>query len=156
MGRYPQGPFRKSWCWGNIYGTSRHDSGFTQSVRGVWNDLLDFAKLCADSGRVTPGVIAPGEATGYSHEYLANLLNTPLEEFRNAIEVLVRTERIEENHTGIRIINWEKYQPPYDRIKKWRAEKKEKDYTGKGTKYEEVMKAHAERAKTKNDKIKPD
>jgi len=143
--------YRKSWPFDNIYGSSRFE--FSAADRGIWNDLLDMAKL----SRVEPGLIAPSKEQAYPHPWLAGLLNVSLEELEHALAVLIKTHRIEENHTGIRIINWHKYQTEYDRQKPWREAKKEKDYTGKGTKYEGVMKAHAERAKgDKNDKIKPD
>ena len=121
MPKYPLGPFRKSWCRDNIYGSSRFE--FSQSIRGVWNDLLDLAKL----SRVSGGIIAPAPGKAYPHEYLAHLLNTPIEEFENAIKVLKETDRISENSSGIVIVNWKKYQPEYDRQKIYRDKKKEQE-----------------------------
>lgn len=86
--------------------------------------MLDLAKL----SRVKPGVIAPAPGKCYPHTYLAELLNTPLDEFEAAIKILIDTERITENHNGIQIIKWEKYQTDYDRQKPYREAKKKRNY----------------------------
>lgn len=112
------GIFRFSWCKENIFGSSRFE--FSQSCRGIWNDLLDLAKL----SRVGGGVIAPTAGQAYTHEWLAGLLNTPLEEFEVAINILIETKRIEENHNGIKIVKWSEYQTEYDRQKPYREAKK--------------------------------
>lgn len=123
----PQGLWRKSWSFQNIYGTSRFE--FSQPVRGVWNDLLDLAKL----SRVPDGVIAPGLKQSYPHAYLASLLNTPLDEFERALEVLKATGRISENHNGIKIIKWKEYQfTEYDRQKPYRQKSIDPDKFKKG------------------------
>jgi len=116
----PLGPYRKSWCKDNIFGSSRFE--FSQSMRGIWNDLLDLAKI----SRVPKGLIAPSKGVAYSHEYLAHLLNTPIDEFENALCLLKDTKRISENGQGIQITNWRKYQSEYDRQKPYREAKKKK------------------------------
>lgn len=110
--------YRKSWPYDNLFGTLRHELDSGQ--RGVWNDLLDFAKL----SRVRPGLIAPKEKTAYKHEWLAAFLNVPLELFEDALKVLKSTDRIKEDGSGIEILNWEKYQTEYDRQKPYREAKK--------------------------------
>jgi hypothetical protein len=135
--------YRKSWPYDNIYGSSRFE--FSATNRGIWNDLLDLAKL----SRVEPGLIAPGPGQAYPHQWIAGLLNVPLEDLDQTIELLKKTNRISENHDGIRITNWTKYQTEYDRQKPWREAKKERDYTGKGTKYEGIMKLHQDKLKEK-------
>lgn len=87
---------------------------------GIWNYLLDFAKL----SRVEPGLIAPNKGQAYSHEWIAAFLNIDLGLFNSTIKLLIDTKRIEENGSGIRIINWKKYQPEYERQKPYRDKKK--------------------------------
>lgn len=119
--------YRKSWPYDNIYGTSRFD--LTATNRGIWNDLLDLAKL----SRIEPGLIAPGPGQAYPHQWLAGLLNISLGDLEETIELLKKTDRITENHDGIKITNWDKYQTEYDRQKPYRQAKKDDDpdkYTG--------------------------
>ena len=108
------GIYRFSWCKENIFGSSRFE--FSQSTRGIWNDLLDLAKI----SRVAGGVIAPADDMTYTHEWLAGLLNTPLVEFEAALKVLIETDRIIENGAGIKIVKWNQYQTEYDRQKPYR------------------------------------
>lgn len=113
--------YRKSWPYDNLFGTSRFDFDATQ--RGIWNDLLDMAKL----SRVEPGLIAPGPGRAYAHEWLAAFLNVPLESLKSTLDVCKETERIAENGDGIKILNWAKYQSEYDRQKPYRERKKAED-----------------------------
>jgi len=112
--------YRKSWPYDNLFGTLRHELDSAQ--RGIWNDLLDFAKL----SRVRPGLIAPKEKTAYKHEWIAAFLNVPIELFESTLEILKTTERISENGNGIEILNWNNYQSEYDRQKPYREAKKGK------------------------------
>lgn len=112
--------YRKSWPIDNLFGSSRFE--LTAAQRGIWNDLLDMAKI----SRVQPGLIAPAKGSAYSHEWLSNFLNITFEELDGALEVLKRTERISENGSGIEIINWKRYQPEYDRQKPYREAQKAK------------------------------
>lgn len=111
--------YRKSWPYDNLFGSLRFET--TSGQRGIWNDLLDMAKL----SRVEPGLISPAPGQAYPHAWLAEFLNVPLKLLNETIELLVKTDRIEENHTGIRIINWHKYQTDADRQKAWRDSKRE-------------------------------
>lgn len=111
--------YRKSWPYDNLFGSSRFE--LSSADRGVWNDLIDMAKL----SRVKPGIVAAAKNQPYSHEWLANFLNIPLIEFEHALDVLKQTKRIWENGTGIEIINWKKYQTEYDRQAPYRQGKKE-------------------------------
>lgn len=114
--------YRKSWCYDNLFGSSRFE--FTPSQRGIWNDLLDMAKL----SRVRPGLIAPGADAKYPHPWLAEFLNLPLDLFEETLAMLIKTKRIQENGAGIEILNWKRYQTDYDRQKPYRqAAKKEID-----------------------------
>jgi len=114
--------YRKSWPYDNLFGSLRHELDAAQ--RGVWNDLLDFAKL----SRVRPGLIAPNDKQAYKHEWLAGFLNIPLELLENTLEALRATDRINENGSGIEILNWDKYQSEYDRQKPYReAKRREKE-----------------------------
>lgn len=110
--------YRKSWPHDNLFGSGRFE--MTAANRGIWNDLLDFAKI----SRVKPGLIAPNEQQAYSHEWLSAFLNVELSLFNETIEVLVRTRRVEENGSGILIVNWKNYQTEYDRQKPSRDRKK--------------------------------
>ena len=110
--------YRKSWCFDNLFGSLRHELNVGQ--RGMWNDLLDMAKL----SRVRPGLISPAEGVGYSHQWLSDFLNIPFEFFEETLELLEKTGRISENHNGIEIINWWKYQSEYDRQKPYRDGKR--------------------------------
>lgn len=113
--------YRKSWPWDNLYGSSRFE--LNSADRGIWNDLLDLAKL----GRVRPGLIAPAKGQAYSHAWLVGLLNVGSAEFEHAIKILADTGRIRENGSGIEIINWGRYQTDSDRVKAWREAKKEQE-----------------------------
>lgn len=110
--------YRKSWPYDNLFGTLRHELNAAQ--RGVWNDLLDFAKL----SRVRPGLIAPNKNTAYQHEWLAAFLNIPLDLLEETLILLKNSGRIEENGSGIEIINWKEYQSEYDRQLPYRQAKK--------------------------------
>lgn len=111
--------YRKSWPYDNLFGTLRFE--LSSGNRGIWNDFLDFAKI----SRVKPGVIAAGTNTPYSHAWLSQFLNVPLELLDETIKVLIRTDRIKENSHGIEILNWGKYQTDYDRQKPYRDRKRE-------------------------------
>ncbi len=111
--------YRKSWPYDNLFGSSRFE--LTAAQRGVWNDLLDFAKL----SRVEPGLIAPAPNRSYTHSWLSEFFNIPLELLEESLKVLAETGRVEENGTGIRILNWHKYQSEYDRQKPYRDAKKQ-------------------------------
>lgn len=113
--------YRKSWPYDNLFGSSRFE--LTSAQRGVWNDLLDFAKL----GRVEPGLIAPAPDKAYSHTWLAEFFNVPLELLEETLVLLGQTSRVEENGSGIRILNWQKYQSEYDRQKPYRKAKKQRE-----------------------------
>ncbi len=109
--------YRKSWPYDNLFGTLRHELDSAQ--RGVWNDLLDMAKI----GRVRPGLVSPGVGKAYNHEWLAAFLNTPLELLEESLKLLKETKRITENGAGIEILNWRRYQTEYDRQKPYREAK---------------------------------
>lgn len=110
--------YRKSFCYNNLYGSSRFE--LTSAQRGIWNDLIDLAKL----SRVKPGLIAAGPGMKYPHQYIAGLLNVPIDLLEDALKVLEDTKRIHENSNGIEIVNWKKYQTDYDRQKPYREAKK--------------------------------
>ena len=110
--------YRKSWPYDNLFGSMRHELSSAQ--RGIWNDLLDMAKI----SRVRPGLIAAGSGISYNHTWLAAFLNVSLDEFEETVDLLKKTERINENGNGIEIINWKKYQTEYDRQKPYRKGKK--------------------------------
>jgi len=113
--------YRKSWPYDNLFGTLRHELDSAQ--RGVWNDLIDLAKL----GRVRPGLIAPNDKTAYKHEWLAAFFNIPLDLLNTTLKRLEETGRIIENGNGIEIVNWHLYQTEYDRQRPYRQKKSEND-----------------------------
>ena len=136
-------------------------SWLTSSInyRMELGEITVFSKLLvmADEFGPVPGLISDNDFRPMPHEYLAHQACCPLEVFEQTLKKCIKDESVYENSHGIFLTHFDDYQfTEYDRQKPYRQAKKEKDYTGKGTKYEGVMKAHAERGKTKNDQIKPD
>jgi len=108
----------KIWVEESLSGTMRFD--FAPDERGVWYDLLVLAGRCR-----LEGTIAAGEGVPYPHTWIAGTLNIPVDLLDRTLKKCLTSGRIEENHTGLRIINWDKYQSEYDRQKPYRQAKKE-------------------------------
>ena len=93
----------------------------SSAERGVWYDLLNFANLCDE-----PGKIADNDGRGYPIDYVANRLNIDLALLEKTIEKCKAEGRIEINGSGaIQIVNWKAYQSEYQRQKVYRTKDKD-------------------------------
>jgi hypothetical protein len=106
----------KVWVKESLFGTIRFD--FTPEERGIWYELIILAGNCR-----LEGIIAAGDKVPYPHSWIAATLNVPLKLLEVTLKKCQETNRIEENGTGIKIINWSKYQSEYDRQKPYRKNK---------------------------------
>ena len=110
----------KIWVDESLTGTVRFD--LTPAERSIWYDLIILAGACR-----VPGQISSNETTPFPHDYIANLLQVPLDLLQTTLKKLADTGRVSENENGIHIINWSKYQSEYDRQKKYRGRKETQD-----------------------------
>ena len=110
----------KIWVDESLTGTVRFD--LTPAERSIWYDLIILAGACR-----VPGQISSNETTPFPHDYIANLLQVPLDLLQTTLKKLADTGRISENENGIHITNWLKYQSEYDRQKKYRGRKETQD-----------------------------
>jgi len=110
----------KIWVDESLTGTVRFD--LTPAERSIWYDLIILAGACR-----VPGQISSNETTPFPHDYIANLLQVPLDLLQTTLKKLADTGRVSENENGIHIINWLKYQSEYDRQKKYRGRKETQD-----------------------------
>lgn len=100
-----------------LEGTIRFD--FDPAERGVWYDLVILA------GRMRiKGLIAAREGTPYPKEYIAGILNIPLDLLERTLKKCEATDRVSDNGEGIRILSWHKYQSEYQRQKFYRDKAK--------------------------------
>jgi len=110
----------KIWVDESLTGTVRFD--LTPAERSIWYDLIILAGACR-----VPGQISSNETTPFPHDYIANLLQVPLDLLQTTLKKLADTGRVSENENGIHITNWLKYQSEYDRQKKYRGRKETQD-----------------------------
>lgn len=106
----------KLWVAESLRGTIRFD--FSPAERGVWYDLL---MLAGDSRQ--DGLIAPSSGVAYPLKWVAGTLNISLNLLQKTLEICKKSTRIEVNGSGIRILNWQKYQSEYERQKPFRYKK---------------------------------
>lgn len=107
-----------------LQGTTREE--LNEEERGVWVDLLAMA----GSGRFD-GIVAAGKRDdnyiGYGIPRLAGLLNRNQDTLYNILQKLQRVEKIKIYEVDLEgtksywmeIVNWNKYQSEYSRIKKY-------------------------------------
>ena len=107
----------KIWVIESLTGTIRHD--FTPEERCVWYELIILGGYCRQDG-----VIGAGEGKPYPDEYIAGLLNIPVELLRRTIKKCIKTGRLSRNGSGYKIEEWKKFQSEYDRQKPYRQKKK--------------------------------
>lgn len=109
--------WKRTWVklWVNecLTGTIRFE--LTPEERSVWYDLIILAGQCRQ-----PGILASNEKFPFPHQYIAGVLNIPIELLEQSLEKFKKADRIIEDENGIRILNWEKYQSEYQRQKKYR------------------------------------
>lgn len=103
----------KLWVSESLTGTIRFD--FTPAERCVWYELVLLGGYCRQDGLIGAGTGQP-----FPDDYIASMLNVPLELLQTTLKKCFDTDRIEKNGSGYRIINWEKYQSEYERQKKYR------------------------------------
>lgn len=122
-------PYVKMYPLRILHGSLRIQCNLAE--RGLWYELIFLAKICqvaeifpanevVDKDHVEK-LISANETTPYPHSYLAELFGVELEWFEAALNKLKEQNRLREDSRGIWIINWEKYQPEYDRQKIYRT-----------------------------------
>jgi hypothetical protein len=107
----------KLWVSESLRGTIRFD--FTPEERGVWYDLLALAGDCRQDG-----IIGASGNHPYPSRWIADTLNISEELLERTLRKCIKTQRIERNRDGLRIVNWARYQSEYDRQKPYREAKK--------------------------------
>lgn len=85
----------------------------TAIERSIWVDLLVMAGRSRKEGIVQSNTDVP-----YSNDYLASRFRVKISELEQALEKFNNQNRIKVNGKGIEIVNWNKYQSQYKRIKK--------------------------------------
>lgn len=100
---YERMPFFKLYSREWLQGSLRIENDAAE--RGVWTDFLALANESRNRG-----VIQANDETPYPHTYLAQILNIPLELLEHCIEKFTAQKRIQENDTGILIINFAYWQ----------------------------------------------
>lgn len=117
----------KLWSREWLGGSIRFD--LEADERGVWADLLAMANESRN-----PGVIQANPLSGYPRPWIANTLNITNELLDRTLQKCIAADRLAENHAGITILNWGKYQTIFDMVdkskplKKSRSSQKEKAY----------------------------
>lgn len=107
----------KLWSKEWLTGSLRFDC--TPAQRGIWADLLALANQSRNRGVIQANITTP-----YPHDWIAKTLNITIEELESALENFKNSGRIEENGTGIKIINFEFYNPSKTTGKVGRPSKK--------------------------------
>lgn len=104
----------KLWVEQTLRGTLKKE--FKYDERWSWPAIL---LVCGD-GPFSP-YIAVTETMGYTDEQLADMIDMPLDVFLVCKKKMIKFEKIKVlNNNIIKIINWKKYQPEYDRQKEYR------------------------------------
>jgi hypothetical protein len=98
-------PWLRLWSREWLEGSLRFDC--TAAERGIWADLLAMANQSRRRG-----IIQANPSTAYPHEWIADRLCIPLQELEESLVKFKKSGRIEENGTGITIINFSYYNPP--------------------------------------------
>ncbi len=83
----------------------------TSGERGVWYDLLCFASLCNQGGKM-----ADRDGRPYPDDFVANRLNIKTELFNETVKKCLEEGRLVRNDGGcLEIKNWNTYQSEYER-----------------------------------------
>ena len=109
----------KVYCDKWLDGTLRDEP---PEIRGVWIDLL----VLAGAGRYgDSGEIKLSNSVGLTDDQIAGILIISLSLWHRAKKRFLETERITITGKGvITIVNWQKYQPEYNRQKPYREARK--------------------------------
>ncbi len=100
---YERRPFLKLYSREWLQGSLRVDNDAAE--RGVWTDFMALANESRNRG-----IIQANSNIPYPHNYLAYILNIPLELLEHCIKKFTQQKRIHENKRGIVIINFNYYQ----------------------------------------------
>ena len=114
--------WRKQWSYDWLFGSMRHILSLEQQA--VWHMLLDMAAI----SRVDGGIIAASLDKPYSYEWIAGFLEIPIALLESTVKICVTEKSMSENHNGLKIVNWNKYQSEYDRQKPYREARKQSSY----------------------------
>jgi hypothetical protein len=98
------------------------------SERSVWADLLALA-----SKGHPRGTVSLSENLPYPHDYLARILNIPLELLDSTLSKCIAEGRIIEDGAGLHITNWDFYQSEavsYSKEKKAKADSHQEKLPG--------------------------
>jgi len=125
-------PWLKLWAIECLDGSIRYQ--LEPDERGVWYDLLVFARVCNQDG-----LIADKDKRPYPHSFIANRLNISEELLERALQKCSGEGRIEENACGIQIVNWKIYQSEYERQKPYRQRQDEGPGGYKGQKHDHLV-----------------
>lgn len=114
----------------------------TLEEQAIWVKMIAYSEVCGGK----PGHIEDNDGNGLPREFLSHELHCPLETLEGTIEKMVKNESVSVNGTGsIQLIHFDDYQfSEYDRQKKYRFAKKERDTSDparyKGQKYDHMVK----------------
>lgn len=88
----------------------------TSAERGVWYDLLCFASLCDQAGK-----IADRDGRPYPDDFVANRLNISYELYESTLTKCIGEGRLARNgNQCLEVVNWNTYQSEYERQKQYR------------------------------------
>ena len=116
----PKMPWIKLWTEEWLDGSVRET--LSMQERAIWIDLLTLAGRSRQRG-----LIQSGENVPYSHKYLAERFQVPIELLEVTLQKCIKQKRISEDGNGIRILNWKKYQSEFKKRKPYRQKKDNKD-----------------------------
>ena len=108
----------KLWVNQTLRGTLKKE--FTYDERWSWPAML---LMCGD-GPFSP-FIAVTERVGYTDEQIADFIDMPIDIFLRCKAKMIKYKKIEVYKNNIiKILNWKKYQPEYERQKEYRLQGK--------------------------------
>lgn len=100
---YERMPFLKLYSREWLQGSLRIENDAAE--RGVWADFLALANESRNRG-----IIQANDITPYPHEYLASMLNIPVDLLEHCIAKFTEQGRVKENNAGIKVLNFSYWQ----------------------------------------------
>ena len=105
---------------GWLHGSIRYQ--LEADERGVWADLIALAGQCLSGGK-----ICDHDGKAYPRQFIANQLNISPELLEQTLTKCKQEGRIQEVKGVITIIHWSDYQSEYERQKKYRGGRRNKE-----------------------------
>lgn len=117
----------KMYCDGCLHGSINYQ--LTLAEQAVWFKLIMLSAVRCHNA----GTISDNDGKPLPHEFIAHEIHCDIETLESTIKKCVAESRIEDDHDGLRITNFNEYQATeYDRQKPYRDAKKEREKTKYG------------------------